>query len=366
MARLTGPVHSVSRVTRGFSLIELMVAMAISLLLLAGVIAIFASSRASYETTDRMSRIQENGRYALDQLAYDIRSAGYVGCSRATTYVSTSLNNSSALTWNFLDGPVRGYEYVSSGTWAPALSVGVPTTGVTAAVDGSDVLVLRMPVREAVALRLQSDMATGTSDIVLPAVTGAFKVGDIALAYSCEAQAFFQVTGFAGGVLSHTTATGPSGTPGNAVANISYAFRTNAEVLPVNTVVYYIAASTAIDASTSAARSRSLFRKTGSNVAEELVEGVDQMQIDYGVDTNLDDAVDAYQVASGIADWSRVLSVRVALLVRSLDQYGTEQDTRTYTLLTAPNAVAVTAPMDRRYREVFTSTVSVRNKAVIN
>src|SRR5690606_32670244 len=46
----------------GFSVVELMVAMAISLLLLAGVVAIFSSSRSSYETTTRLSRIQENGR----------------------------------------------------------------------------------------------------------------------------------------------------------------------------------------------------------------------------------------------------------------------------------------------------------------
>jgi len=339
---------------KGFSLVELMVALTISLLLLAGVGAMFVSSKSSYETTDKLSRIQESGRYALDQFTYDVRSAGYVGCSRTSTYISTSLNDTGTLTWNFMDGPVRGYQYVSTGSWSPALPTGVP-----APLDGSDVLVLRLPVREAVPLKVQSDMISGTSDIILPAVPGAFTAGDIALAYSCEAQAFFQVTDFTGGVMKHTTSGGF--TPGNAVDTINYPFRTNAEVIPVNTVVYYVAPNSAGTAGVS-----SLFRKIGNNAPEELVEGVEQMQVDYGVDTNLDNVIDAYVVAGPTVDWSRVLSVRVALLVRSLEQYGTEQDVGTYTLLSAPNAVAFTAPGDRYYREVFTSTIGIRNKVVVD
>jgi hypothetical protein len=45
-----------------------MVAMAISLLLLSGVISIFVSSKSSYETNERLSRIQENGRFALNSI----------------------------------------------------------------------------------------------------------------------------------------------------------------------------------------------------------------------------------------------------------------------------------------------------------
>lgn len=71
--------------TRGFTLIEMMVALAISTLLLMGVVALFISSRASYETTEQLSRIQENGRFSLDQFATDIRSAGFQGCARGTT-----------------------------------------------------------------------------------------------------------------------------------------------------------------------------------------------------------------------------------------------------------------------------------------
>ena len=46
----------------GFSLVELMVAITLSLLLLTGVVAIFSSSRVSYDSTLQLSRIQDTGR----------------------------------------------------------------------------------------------------------------------------------------------------------------------------------------------------------------------------------------------------------------------------------------------------------------
>src|SRR5262249_21206587 len=154
--------------------------------------------------------------------------------------LSTSLNSNTNVLWNFLDGAVRGFNFASAGTWAPA----VDTTVVTSPADGSDVLVLRIPKRDATPLRLQADMASGTDTITVPNTTAAgLSQGDIALAYSCEAQAFFYVTGFAGGVISHAQT--PSAVPGNANDTVNYAFRTNAEVIPVQTVIYYVRQSTA-------------------------------------------------------------------------------------------------------------------------
>tara|TARA_Y100001934_G_C12371255_1_gene786448 strand:+ start:1549 stop:2307 length:759 start_codon:yes stop_codon:yes gene_type:complete len=61
----------------GFSLVELMIAMVLGLLLLAGVVNVQISSKETFQTSDDLSRVQENGRFALDILASDIRMAGY-------------------------------------------------------------------------------------------------------------------------------------------------------------------------------------------------------------------------------------------------------------------------------------------------
>jgi type IV pilus assembly protein PilW len=338
----------------GFSIVELLVAMAISLLLLAGVLAIFTSSRASYETTDRTSKVQENGRFALDQLSRQIRSAGFVGCARQPTYVSNTLRNTGKLQWNFLQSPVMGYNWTSANTWTPALDASI-----VSAADKGDVLVLRVPARDAEPLRLTADMTSGTDDLTVPDVTTGVKQGDVALAYSCEAQAYFYVSGFSGGKIQHAATAGAD--PANASANLNFNFRTNAEVIPVQTVIYYIrtssGAGTALPAGTT-----SLWRQVGANAAEELVEGVERMELEFGIDTNGDTIVDSYQTANNVTNWGNVSSVSIALLVRSLQPYGSDLDKRSYTLLSQ----TVSAPNDRYLREVFTTTAALRNRIRVN
>lgn len=67
--------------SRGFSLTELLVAMVIGLLLLAGLVTLMANSKKNYAQQDYSARLQENARFAVDFLSYDIRMAGFYGCS---------------------------------------------------------------------------------------------------------------------------------------------------------------------------------------------------------------------------------------------------------------------------------------------
>ena len=61
---------------------------------------------------------------------------------------------------------------------------------------------------------------------------------------------------------------------------------------------------------------------------EELAEGIEDMQITYGVDTNNDKAVDQYVTANAVADWATVLSVRISLLLASVGLVGEQQQSR--------------------------------------
>lgn len=348
-------------VIRGFSLVELMVAMTVSLMLLVGVVAIFSSSRTSYENTDQRSRLQETGRFALDTIARHIRAAGFVGCARQPTYLSTSLNNATYLQWNFLEGPVRGFQASGTNTWTPTISPADPATqpdpDIGTPTSGSDVLALRVPARESVPVRLLADMGSATNALTVDTALSDIRVDDIVLTYSCEAQSVFQVTGYTAGVVDHAQVAATATRPGNAVDTINFPYRADVtEVVPVETVVYYV------DTSTGAPNTTSLFRRVGMNTPEELLEGVEQMQLQFGVDTNGDVIVDAYQTADAVTDWRNVISVSIGLLVRSVNEYGTDADPRTYQVLD------VTAPAsnDRRQRDVFTTTISIRNRVRVN
>jgi type IV pilus assembly protein PilW len=94
---------------------------------------------------------------------------------------------------------------------------------------------------------------------------------------------------------------------------------------------------------------------------EEMIPGVEKMEIQYGVDTNADTVVDQYSDADAVeaaGNWSNVISARVAILVRSPEANSPELDKRTYRLLSKD-----VGPFNDRYqRSLFTTTVALRNR----
>jgi len=81
----------------GISLIEIMIALLIGLFLLGGILQMFSASQQTYRMQSNLARLQENGRFALDFLARDIRMAGYWGClSGLNTDIDGTDNNSVA------------------------------------------------------------------------------------------------------------------------------------------------------------------------------------------------------------------------------------------------------------------------------
>lgn len=77
-------LSSIQRTQLGLTLIELMVAMAIGLFLVAVIGTMFVSAKQMYRTQDNLARLQENGRYAMDILGRNFRDAGYTNISFAT------------------------------------------------------------------------------------------------------------------------------------------------------------------------------------------------------------------------------------------------------------------------------------------
>ena len=226
--------------------------------------------------------------------------------------------------------------------------------------NDSDIVVLRGARMDFQPMRITANV----TDPQLPLLVDEVRVraGEVVMAYSCEGQSLFQVTEAnpTTKTLAHDMVGAGPDTPGNFFASTNYPFREDAEVVPVETVVYFVAPSLqpAPPAPQLPPDARSLYRRIGVGLQEELVQGVEQLQAEYGVDLDGDRVVDRYDSARAVTDWSRVVAVRVTLLVRSIDQYATDTDQRTYVL---PDNVRVVAPGDRRLREIFTATTSLRN-----
>lgn len=337
---------------RGLSLVELMVSITIGLILLAGVLSIFLSSKVTYFANEKTARLQENGRVALDLIQHDVRSAGFAGCARVAPFIST-LNSPTSMLWNY-SVPLQGFENTGAATWSPALAAGTLNP---APIADSDVLVVRTLERDGLTLRMDLDNAGVTSS---PRVTSTadVPVGTIMLVTDCEGSTVFQVTGYAAGTPATISHAAGGSNPGNSTDDLGRRYLAGSRITPLQTFIYYVGNDPATG-------EPALFRQTGgTQPADLLIEGVQALQIAYAEDTNGDRIADVHRAADAVGNWDRVLSVSLAMLIQSAEQ-GTDIDTKTYQLLPAAVGGRLVNPVDdRRMRMVFTTSIALRNRAL--
>ena len=104
-----------------------------------------------------------------------------------------------------------------------------------------------------------------------------------------------------------------------------------------------------------------LYRFDGTN-SQELVDGVEDLQVQFALDTDGNGVVDDYQDPGGVTDWSEVMAVRVSLLLNSVE--GASATEAPFTFF--PNGTGPVTPVsgDLRLRQEFTALVSVRNSVL--
>ena len=328
-------------------MVELMVALVITLILLAGIGQIFLSSKKSFVIQNNLSRIQENGRYAMDVLVSDLRRAGYWGGNADLTTIGGSLGTNmgedeactNASNWTrMLDRSIYGMDF--TGTEKPSGNnySCIDDAGATGYVRGDMMLV-----------RYAHPSAVGSITKPLPCTAGT----TIAACYPNEY--FLRSSLFRGRLFK--------GSESEDAANtlVAPAIRT-AELVAR---AYYIGASSNPSACPDDGAVPSLYRIAldgGGFNAEEVAYGVDNLQIKYGIDSSGDGVVNRYFDADNIAaaDWTNVVAARVWLLVRAeCPETGYTND-NTYVMGDENYTPADTAGRGYR-RKLYTSTVNLRN-----
>jgi len=321
----------------GFSLVEIMIALTLSLILTAGVIQIMASSRQTYRVADAAARMQENARFAMDFLTRDIRMAGFWGCAQ---YASTN---------NLLNPVGAGYiNFLSN-------------AGVSG-VDGGGALADRFTLTGAYNTGYQ--ILPNVGGVFGPLPSSALQInpgngltqGDIVLVSDCSSGDIFQISNATpnNGTLVHDTSaattpgnvnTGPGCGGGNSHC-LSKVYAGDAMLYRIRRIVYSVLPG--------ANGQPALFRSDGAN-ALELVDGVQDMQVLYGEDNNGDGFANDYIPAASVNNMNNVVSLRISLLLRSYRNNITT-NAQTYRYMGA-NILAT----DKRLRQVYTTTVALRN-----
>jgi type IV pilus assembly protein PilW len=178
---------------------------------------------------------------------------------------------------------------------------------------------------------------------------------DTVIVADCKSGDIFQVTNDPVGTnaaLDHDADTGES--PQNGTDSLSSVYDEAASVYVVRTVKYRVALS-------SGEPNLSRDKVDGAGY-QPIAEGVADMQIEYGVDTDDNNTANRYVPASGVVsvgdgtDWDDVVSVRVSLLLQSTEQGLTDSTQRI-----SYNGGTVDCP-DRRICQVMTATFTIRNR----
>lgn len=361
---------------RGFSLPELMVAITIGLIVLAAVAQIFATSRGTYHLEEGMARVQESGRFAVEFLAQDIRMAGYAGCNStgltvgtlsgtgASTTCSTNFCNgvspgSSVL--NFNPDGISGYRYTGSGAitannltdWTPILPSDYFSNGQVKA--GTDVIIIQRG--STINTNLTGNTTPSNANIQIFDTTelaGVITADSVLMVTDCKAGDIFRATNLSSSSPKKTIA---HASTGNISSHLTHKYGNDAELMLLISRAYYVGTG----ASGEPALKMKELTAAGSLVDRELVEGIEEMRILYGEDTDAtaDNVPDKYRKPDEVVSWRKVLHVRLGLLARTPVNVDAQPDGKSYTLVPGQT---VNAKNDNRRRQMFSATIQIRNR----
>ena len=298
----------------GLSLIELMVASAIGLLLLLGVTTIVINSSRAHKEISALSQQLENGRYAMQILAEDIRHAGFYGqlFGAIPTYTGATLPDPCTLTMSdlvaHLDLPVQGYD-------GPADASALSCLDDANYVPFTDILVIRRAET-----RLADKASLDAGEVYIQSLPN-----DREINTGENAAAFDLVT---------------AGTPS-----------TDAPIRKYRVDIYFISpCSTAADCVANAdggnpipTLKRLELTQVGGTTKMRmvpLVEGIENLQIDWGIDNSGDGAPnesdpgvsgdDYLAIPTSMDQWKNVVALHVYILARNIEASPGYTDQKTY------------------------------------
>ena len=325
---------------RAFTLLEMLVALGLGSLVTVGIVELLAANQRSHAVLTGQARMQESARHALDFLARSARAAGYLGCARSRPR-------------NTLNGAVGGLFEVdvetgiaafdgtggtaSPGSWTPGLDALPRRTGrrsvnafrdrngidVAALRPGSDLLVFRFVETPA---SLGGPARPGDDHVAVRPRRGGLRRDEFAVVADCAGAALFRTTAVRtlgdGVALARGAGSGPyDNAPTASLAPPDAGFgdergAAGATVGRAMTHIYYVAAGAG--ANNRGVPPWSLWRKSGTGRPAELVQGIEDLEVLLGVDTDGDGAPNRY-VLPGTVAAPAVRTLRIAVTANGVD-----------------------------------------------
>jgi len=384
----------------GITLIELMIAITISSIVALGIGSVYTSSKRSFKLQEEFSRLQENGRFAMNYIARFVRGAGYYGCASGLNNMINDIDSTDD-EYLFSTG-IEGYEAAGTApnesvstlaeyptasastsdfaimtSTGPVVNIGATSLAALSPIADSDILVARVAEDSGIEITDNGNssaqfrvnyVSTETNGCQNGTSTGynGLCADDFLVVSDCDKSIAFQISSLgkvsADVKINHSK----SGTPGNKSASWGgnssqfpegYDFAAGSEIVQVVTKYFFVAAGI---------NGPALFMKEGKATPLELVEGVESMQVLYGMDVDGDNIPDRYVPADKVSDYPKVSAVRITLLLRSVKNLAWRtQQSKPYLLggMTTATATTVNGANDKRLRRTMSMTIKLRNRA---
>lgn len=295
-----GP-HAV-RAQRGMTLIELGVAMTVALLILGSVALVFAGTSRNRNALERSARLAENAQYALEVLRTDIAQAGYY---------DTLTTSAGGFTWQLRDPCVTA---IADLGWSNPVGTVPP---VNAKIENAPVPIFGVPAGAATPACL-AERKIDTSILVVR-----FVGPDATAPAAASGAPFLQLSKCAAETPNKLNLGVFSSDPTHfTLRNIGCAAVADVKRYVVRT--YYVATCNRCGTDTIPTLKRAEL-VNGEIVITSLVEGVENFQVEYGLDGNGDGTPDRFlelpdaTLGAAFGDWANVMAVKLYVLARSTE-----------------------------------------------
>lgn len=290
---------------QGFSLVELMVAMVLGLVLIAGVVQVVVSNIQTFNATNGIARVQENARFAIGELSRELREVGFRGCIAAVPNLAFAAD----AIYDFTSADIVPHTVAAGSN-----SITVGTSTISGVIENTQAVTLKKLVD------VSAQVATDSSGTILNASSASsISANDVLYVGDCEKSDVVDV-----GTVN-----------GNAVTlldPLSGTYKPGAAIYKVEVATYYIGESVYTSAS-SGATVNALFKKVYGETAQELVVGVNDLQFLFGVDNVASDNSSApTQFLGSTTDANSVRVVRALLTTTSIDPVNGQELTRDFTV----------------------------------
>ena len=317
----------------GFSIVEIMIGMLLSMALAIGVITVFVNNSYSFNQDDNVSRMQDDARHALREIAFDISMAGHyanlhipdIVTPDATLTIGKDCGPAGELNWMYRMNDIATGESLS-------------ITAIDNAVN-ADVVANH-------SCFTSGELEDGTDVVAIRRVVGAEATGLTA------GTVYLRTNGTVGLLYQAPLPVAPSVVV--ATPRADWVYRPS---------IYFIRKFANVPGDGNPTLCRKVLTGTAPDMTTEcLATGIEDLQIEYGIDTSEDGHPNVYMTNPTLTDMQDVVSARIFLVARTTDIDTRYTNDKTYSVSNSGDFV----PDDSLHRRVFSTSVTIQNIRSMN